>query len=147
MFWRVIMKHKIEKRGFKQVKKTVGSHHVYINQYGNITFSNSLIREITLRRTHNAVLYFNEDDNILGIHVGVFDLKKDRDLDITIIQDEVIMARELIEHIEDEQEIKLFPVGEEKRRLEVTEVEDMARNSKMILVELPERTQKRSFRR
>ena len=57
------------------------------------------------------------------------------------------MARELIEHIEDEQEIKLFPVGEEKRRLEVTEVEDMARNSKMILVELPERTQKRSFRR
>ena len=141
------MKHKIEKRGFKQVKKTAGSHHVYINQYGNITFSSSLIREITLRRTHNAVLYFNEDDNLLGIHVGVWDLKKDRDMDITIIQDEVIMARELIEHIEDEQEIKLFPVGEEKRRLEVIEVEDMARNSKMILVELPERTQKRSFRR
>ena len=80
-------------------------------------------------------------------HVGVWDLKKDRDMDITIIQDEVIMARELIEHIEDEQEIKLFPVGEEKRRLEVIEVEDMPRNSKMILVELPKRTQKRSFRR
>ena len=141
------MKHKIEKRGFKQVKKTTGSHHVYINQFGNITFSSSLIREITLRRTHNAVLYFNEDENLLGIHVGVWDLKKDRDMDITIIQDEVIMARELIEHIEDEQEIKLFPVGEEKRRLEVIEVEDMPRNSKMILVELPKRTQKRSFRR
>ena len=66
-------------------------------------------------------------------------------MDITIIQDEVIMARELIEHIEDEQEIKLSPVGEEKRRLEVIEVEDMPRNSKMILVELPKRTQKRSF--
>ena len=141
------MKHKIEKMGFKQVKKTSGSHHIYINQYGNITFSSSLIREITLRRTHNAVLYFNEDDNLLGIHVGVWDLKKDRDMDITFIQDEVIMARELIEHIEDEQEIKLFPVGEEKRKLEVIEVEDMPRNSKMILVELPERTQKRSFRR
>ena len=84
---------------------------------------------------------------MLGIHVGVWDLKKDRDMDITFIQDEVIMARELIEHIEDEQEIKLFPVGEEKRKLEVIEVEDMPRNSKMILVELPERTKKRSFRR
>ena len=38
-------------------------------------------------------------------------------------------------------------MGEEIRRLEVIEVEDMPRNSKMILVELPERTQKRSFRR
>ena len=141
------MKHKIEKRGFKQVKKTAGSHHVYINQYGNITLSSSLIREITLRRTHNAVLYFNEDDNILGIHVGVWDLKKDRDMDITIIQDQVIMARELIEHIEEEQEITLFPVSEEKRRLEVTEIENMERHSKMILVELPKRTQKRSFRK
>lgn len=141
------MKHKIEKRGFKQVKKTAGSHHVYINQYGNITFSSSLIREITLRRTHNAILYYNEDENLLGIHVGTWDLKKDRDMDITIIQDEVIMAKDLIEHIEDDQEIKLFPVNEEKRRLEVIEVENMERNSKMILVELPKRTQKRSFRR
>ena len=105
------MKHKIEKRGFKQVKKTAGSHHVYINQYGNITFSSSLIREITLRRTHNAILYYNEDENLLGIHVGTWDLKKDRDMDITIIQDEVIMAKDLIEHIEDDQEIKLFPVN------------------------------------
>ena len=141
------MKHKIEKRGFKQVKKTAGSHHVYINQYGNITYSSSLIREITLRRTHNAILYYNEDENLLGIHVGTWDLKKDRDMDITIIQDEVIMAKDLIEHIEDDQEIKLFPVNEEKRRLEVIEVENMERNSKMILVELPKRTQKRSFRR
>ncbi len=141
------MKHKIEKRGFKQVKKTAGSHHVYINQYGNITFSSSLIREITLRRTHNAILYYNEDENLLGIHVGTWDLKKDRDMDITIIQDEVIMAKDLIEHIEDDQEIKLFPVNEEKRRLEVIEVENMERNSKMILVELPKRIQKRSFRR
>ena len=141
------MKQKIEKRGFKQVKKTAGSHHVYINQYGNITFSSSLIREITLRRTHNAILYYNEDENLLGIHVGTWDLKKDRDMDITIIQDEVIMAKDLIEHIEDDQEIKLFPVNEEKRRLEVIEVENMERNSKMILVELPKRTQKRSFRR
>ena len=141
------MKHKIEKRGFKQVKKTAGSHHVYINQYGNITFSSSLIREITLRRTHNAILYYNEDENLLGIHVGTWDLKKDRDMDITTIQDEVIMAKDLIEHIEDDQEIKLFPVNEEKRRLEVIEVENMERNSKMILVELPKRTQKRSFRR
>ena len=83
----------------------------------------------------------------MGIHVGVWDLKKDRDLDITIIQDKVIMAKELIEHIEDEQEIKLFPEGEEKRRLEVIEIEDMARHSKMIMVELPQRTHKRSFRR
>ena len=141
------MKHKIEKRGFKQVKKTAGSHHVYINQYGNITFSSSLIREITLRRTHNAILYYNEDENLLGIHVGTWDLKKDRDMDITIIQDEVIMAKDLIEHIEDDQEIKVFPVNEEKRRLEVIEVENMERNSKMILVELPKRIQKRSFRR
>ena len=141
------MKHKIEKRGFKQVKKTSGSHHVYINQYGNITFSSSLAREISLRANHNAVLYFNEDDNLLGIHVGVWDLKKDRDLDITIIQDKVIMAKDLIEHIEDEQEIKLFPEGEEKRRLEVIEIEDMARHSKMVMVELPQRTHKRSFRR
>ena len=141
------MKHKIEKRGFKQVKKTAGSHHVYINQYGNITFSSSLIREITLRRTHNAILYYNEDENLLGIHVGTWDLKKDRDMDITLIQDEVIMAKDLIEHIEDDQEIKLFPVNEEKRRLEVIEVENMERNSKMILVELPKRIQKRSFRR
>ena len=141
------MKHKIEKRGFKQVKKTAGSHHVYTNQYGNITFSSSLIREITLRRTHNAILYYNEDENLLGIHVGTWDLKKDRDMDITIIQDEVIMAKDLIEHIEDDQEIKLFPVNEEKRRLEVIEVENMERNSKMILVELPKRIQKRSFRR
>ena len=141
------MKHKIEKRGFKRVKKTAGSHHVYINQYGNITFSSSLIREITLRRTHNAILYYNEDENLLGIHVGTWDLKKDRDMDITIIQDEVIMAKDLIEHIEDDQEIKLFPVNEEKRRLEVIEVENMERNSKMILVELPKRIQKRSFRR
>ncbi|SVE10296.1 uncharacterized protein METZ01_LOCUS463150, partial [marine metagenome] len=138
---------KIEKRGFKQVKKTSGSHHVYINQYGNITFSSSLAREISLRANHNAVLYFNEDDNLLGIHVGVWDLKKDRDLDITIIQDKVIMAKDLIEHIEDEQEIKLFPEGEEKRRLEVIEIEDMARHSKMVMVELPQRTHKRSFRR
>lgn len=141
------MKHKIEKRGFKQVKKTSGSHHIFINEFGNITFSSSLIREITLRRTHNAILYYNEDENLLGIHVGVWDLKKDKDLDITIIQDEVVMAKDLIEHIEDEQEIKLFPVNEEKRRLEVIEVENMERNSKMILVELPKRTQKRSFRR
>ena len=74
-------------------------------------------------------------------------MKKDRDMDITIIQDEVIMAKDLIEHIEDDQEIKLFPVNEEKRRLEVIEVENMERNSKMILVELPKRIQKRSFRR
>ena len=106
-----------------------------------------MIREITLRPTHNAVLYFNEDDNLLGIHVGVWDLKKNQDLDITIIQDQVIMARELIEHIEDEQEIKLFPEGEEKRRLEVIDIEDMEKHSKMILVELPQRTHKRSFRR
>jgi len=141
------MKHKIEKRGFKQVKKSSSSHHVYITEYGNITFGSGLAREISLRANHNAVLYFNEDDNLLGIHVGVWDLKKDRDMDITIIQDKVIMAKELIEHIEDEQEIKLFPEGEEKRRLEVIEIEDMARHSKMIMVELPQRTHKRSFRR
>ncbi len=141
------MKHKVEKMGFKSIKKTSGSLHIFINELGNIMLSSGLVRELSLRPTHNAVLYFNEDENMLGIHVGTWDLKKDRDMDISIIKDNIILARELVEHIEDEQEIKLYPEGEEKRRLEVIEIEDMERKSKMVVVELPKRTHKRSFRR
>ena len=141
------MSVKLEQMGFKPIKSTSGSHHVYINEFGNITFSSSLSRELSIRSKHNAVLYFNEKENVLGIHVGIWDLKKDKDLNISIIQDKIVLAKELIEHIEDEQEIKLFPEGEEKRRLEVIEIQNMERHSKMVIVELPKRTEKRSFRR
>ena len=141
------MNSKLKDMGFTQVKKSSGSHHVYINEFGNINIGPSLARELSLRANNNCVLYFNEEENVLGIHVGVWDPKKDRDLNITLIQDRVIMAKDLIEAIEDQQEIKLFPDDNVSRQLEVVEIEDMERHSKMVIVELPKRTKKRSFRR
>tara|TARA_Y100000593_G_scaffold88656_1_gene171376 strand:- start:986 stop:1411 length:426 start_codon:yes stop_codon:yes gene_type:complete len=141
------MNSKLKDMGFAQVKKATGSHHVWINQFGNIEFGSSLAREVTLRGNNNCVLYFNEQENVLGIHLGVWDQKKDRDLDISLIKDRVIHCKELIEQIEYDQEIKLQPEGDSKRKLEVTEIEEMERHSKMIIVELPQRTKKRSFRR
>ena len=141
------MNNKLKSMGFQQVKKSSGTHHVYINEYGNINIGPSLARAVSLRDNNNAVLYFNEEENILGIHIGVWDSKKDRELTISTIKDRVIMAKELIESIEDEQEIKLFPDDKISRQLEVIEIEDMERQSKMVIVELPERVKKRAFRR
>ena len=141
------MNSKLEQMGFKPIKSTSGNHHVFINEFGNIALSSSLARHISLRGNNNAILYFNEEENILGIHIGVWDPKKDKDVTINLIQDKVILAKDLIESIEDAQEIKLFPEGGEQRKLEVIEIEDMERHSKMVVVELPKRTKKRSFRR
>ena len=57
------MSLKLEQMGFKPIKSIAGTHHVFINEFGNITFSSGLARELSIRAKHNAVLYFNEKEN------------------------------------------------------------------------------------
>ena len=99
------MNKKLKDLGFQTVKPESGKSNTYINvsDLGVISLSGKLRRELSIKRSENCCIYFNPDDGILAIHIGTFNKKKNKELDITnISQDYTISAREELTHIEDE---------------------------------------------
>lgn len=117
------MNRKLKDLGFEAVKTGSQSKYIVVDDLGVITFSGSLRRELGIKRTESAVIYFNGSEGVLGIHVGTFDRKKNREMAIINISSEwTISAREELMAIEDEHRGYVL-IAEEGRRNNFEDVE------------------------
>ena len=117
------MNRKLKDLGFEAVRVGSQSKYIVVDDLGVITFSGSLRRELGIKRRESAVIYFNGGEGVLGIHVGTFDRKKNRDMGIINISSEwTISAREELIAIEDEHRGYSL-IAEEGRRNNFEDVE------------------------
>jgi hypothetical protein len=145
------MNQKLKNLGFQSVKTVKSKAYISIDEVGYISFSSSLRRELSIKRTENCSIYFNPDEGILAIHIGTFDIKKNREMTILQISSEyTIRARnELLAIQEQHPGYNLIPEeGKPKINYEDIEVEKFTEPpdpySRMVLVAI--KKEKTSFR-
>ena len=136
------MNQKLKDLGFQSVKVESSKDYISIDQYGVISFSGKLRRELSIKKTESASIYFNPDGGTLAIHIGRFDRKKNSDmLILTIDADKTIRAKEELAAIEDEYVgYHLLPQGASTHSLEDVEIENVSLppdpHSRTVLVSL-----------
>ncbi len=134
------MNQKLKDLGFQEVKVGSSKDYISIDQYGSISFSGRLRRELSIKKTESASIYFNPDGGQLAIHIGRFDRKKNSDMLILNIEpDLTIRAKEELIAIEDEYAgYHLLPQGASTHSLEDVEIENVSLppdpHSRMVLV-------------
>ena len=134
-----IMNHKLKEMGFDAVTTAGSNFAVMIDQYGVITFNTKLRDSLELKKWENGALYFNSNEGMLGIHVGNFDKRRDKDLPVVTISNATISAKEELRSIQDNHpQYRMIPdQGKDNNRFEGVEIENMDKGSRMILVEIP----------
>ena len=136
------MSQKFKKLGFQSIKTTRTKSFVNIDEYGVISFSGQLRRDLSIKSKESAVLYFNPDEGLLAIHIGTFDRKKNKDMEIISIKsDKTISAKTQLQNIEDEYpNYTLLPQEGSKITLEDVEIENVNEKpdpySRMIIMTL-----------
>ena len=89
------MNQRLKNLGFQSVKATKSKAYITIDDVGYIAFSGNLRRELSIKRTESCSIYFNPDEGLLAIHIGTFDVKKNREMTILqITSEQTIRARE-----------------------------------------------------
>tara|TARA_B100000029_G_C17365279_1_gene884036 strand:+ start:129 stop:581 length:453 start_codon:yes stop_codon:yes gene_type:complete len=137
------MNQKMKGLGFEAVRSGKGSNYITINDLGVISFSGRLRRELNIKRTESCCIYFNEEEGVLGLHIGTFNRKKNKEYEGIALQinraDTTVRAREQLANIEDEYRgYRLIPSEGVSKKLEDVEVENVAEppdpHSRMVLV-------------
>ena len=145
------MNQRLKNLGFQSVKSSKSKAYITIDDVGFISFSGSLRRELSIKRTESCSIYFNPDEGLLAIHIGTFDVKKNREMTILqITSEQTIRAREELMSIQDQHPgYNLMPKeGHPKISYEDIEVEKFTEPpdpySRMVLVTI--KKEKTSFR-
>lgn len=145
------MNQRLKNLGFQSVKSPKSKAYITIDDVGFISFSGSLRRELSIKRTESCSIYFNPDEGLLAIHIGTFDVKKNQEMNILqVTSEQTIRAREELMAIQDQHPgYNLMPKeGHPKINYDDIEVEKFTEPpdpySRMVLVAI--KKEKTSFR-